>query len=78
MLRRFSCSQRPVAVRPAGSKVVSDKPVGTRLSHMLQCTNAASKRSETIRDDWVMEKGRIDIDDVPRDYRCPWDRRGAR
>jgi hypothetical protein len=48
-------------------------PWGPGYHIVLQCT---SKRSETIRINWVMEKGYIR--DVPRDYRCPWDRRGAR
>jgi len=48
-------------------------PWGPGYHIVLQCT---SKLSETIRIDWVMEKGYIR--DVPRDYRCPWDRRGAR
>jgi hypothetical protein len=51
-------------------------PWGPGYYIVFQCTNA-SKRSETIRTDWVMEKGNIRVN-VPRDYRCPWDRRGAR
>jgi hypothetical protein len=43
---------------------------------VLQCTGGP-KRSETIEIDWVIEKGYI-RGDLPRDYRCPWDRRGAR
>src|SRR5262249_54747981 len=43
---------------------------------VLQCTSN-SKRSETIETDWVIEKGSIRVN-VPRDYRCPWDRRSAR
>jgi hypothetical protein len=52
-------------------------PWGPGYHIVLQCTNA-SKRSKTIRTDWVMEKGSITIDDMPRNYRCPWNRRGAR
>jgi hypothetical protein len=44
---------------------------------VLQCTSSP-KRSEMIGTDWVIEKGYILVGDVPRDYRCPWDRRGAR
>jgi hypothetical protein len=44
---------------------------------VLQCTAGGSKRSETIGTDWVIEKGSILVG-VPRDYRCPWDRRSAR
>jgi hypothetical protein len=44
---------------------------------VLQCTAGGSKRSETIGTDWVIEKGSILVG-VPRDYRCRWDRRGAR
>ena len=44
---------------------------------VLQCNDGGSKRSETIGTDWVIEKGSILVG-VPRDYRCPWDRRGAR
>ena len=40
---------------------------------VLRCMG---KLSETISINWVMEKDYIR--DVPRDYRCPWDRRGAR
>jgi hypothetical protein len=43
---------------------------------VLQCTGGL-KRSETMDIDWVIEKGYI-RGDVPREYRCPWDRRGAR
>ena len=43
---------------------------------VLQCTSG-SKQSETIGDDWVIEKGSI-RGGVPRDYRCPWDRRASR
>jgi hypothetical protein len=50
-------------------------PWGPGYHIVLQCT---SKRSETIGADWLMEKGAISVGDVPRDYRCPWDRRGAR
>jgi len=49
-------------------------PWGPGYHVVLQCTN--SKRSETIRTDWVMEKGMIEVN-VPRDYRCPWDRKVA-
>jgi hypothetical protein len=42
----------------------------------FQCTDGA-KRSKTIEADWVIEKGSI-RGDLPRNYRCPWDRRGAR
>jgi hypothetical protein len=44
---------------------------------VLQCTSSP-KRSETIGTDWVIEKGTILVGDLERDYRCPWDRRGAR
>ena len=44
---------------------------------VLQCTAGGSKRSETIGTDWVIEKGSILVG-VPRNYRCPWDRRSAR
>ena len=44
---------------------------------VLQCTAGGSKRSETIGTDWVIEKGSIRVG-MPRDYRCPWDRRGPR
>jgi hypothetical protein len=50
-------------------------PWGPGYHIVFQCTNA-SKRSQTIRIDWVMEKGYIRA--VPRNYRCPWDRRGVR
>jgi len=40
---------------------------------VLRCMG---KLSETISINWVMEKDYIR--DVPREYRCPWDRRGAR
>jgi hypothetical protein len=43
---------------------------------VLQCTGS-SKRSETIETDWVIEKGSIRVG-MPREYRCPWDRRSAR
>jgi hypothetical protein len=43
---------------------------------VLQCTSG-SKQSETIGADWVIEKGSIRVG-IPRDYRCPWDRRSAR
>jgi hypothetical protein len=52
-------------------------PWGPGYRIALQCTNA-SKRSETIRTDWVMEKGNILVGPVERSYRCPWDRKGAR
>jgi hypothetical protein len=52
-------------------------PWGPGYYIVLQCTNA-SKRSETIRTDWVMEKGNILVGAVDRSYRCPWARRGAR
>jgi len=54
-------------------KVVSDKPVSPGYHIVLRCMG---KLSETISINWVMEKDYIR--DVPRDYRCPWDRRGAR
>jgi hypothetical protein len=47
-------------------------PWGPGYHIVLQCTSAP-KRSETIRTDWVIEKGYIRMD-VPRVYRCPWDR----
>jgi hypothetical protein len=40
---------------------------------VLQCTGGP-KRSEMIGADWVIEKGSIRAG-VPREYRCPWDRR---
>jgi hypothetical protein len=43
---------------------------------VVQCTGSP-KRSETIEIDWVIEKGYL-RGNMPRDYRCPWDRRGAR
>jgi hypothetical protein len=43
---------------------------------VLQCTDR-SKRSETIGTDWVIEKGSIRVG-IPRDYRCPWDRKAPR
>jgi len=52
-------------------------PWGPGYHIVLQCTNA-SKQSETIRTDWVMEKGNIRIDNMPRNYRCPWARRAGR
>jgi len=44
---------------------------------VLRCTSS-SKRSETTGTDWVIEKGDIQVGDVERDYRCPWDRKGTR
>jgi hypothetical protein len=44
---------------------------------VLRCTST-SKRPETIGNDWLIEKGTLQVGDVPRNYRCPWDRRGAR
>jgi hypothetical protein len=52
-------------------------PWGPGYHIVLQCTNA-SKRPETIRTDWVMEKGNILVGAVERSYRCPWDKRSAR
>jgi len=43
---------------------------------VLQCTGSP-KRAETIEIDWVIEKGYI-RGNLPRDYRCPWDRKAAR
>ena len=43
---------------------------------VLQCT-CGSKQSETIGADWVIEKGSIRVG-IPRDYRCPWDRKDTR
>jgi hypothetical protein len=40
---------------------------------VLQCMSV-SKQSETMAADWVMEKGSIRVG-IPRDYRCPWDRK---
>jgi hypothetical protein len=51
-------------------------PWGPGYHIVLQCTSTP-KWSETIGTDWVIEKGYIRVN-VPRDYRCPWDRRGAR
>jgi hypothetical protein len=52
-------------------------PWGAGYHIILQCTGTP-KRSETIGADWLIEKGTLQVGDVPRDYRCPWDRRGAR
>jgi hypothetical protein len=43
---------------------------------VLQCTSG-SKQSEAIGADWVIEKGNIRVG-IPRDYRCPWDRKAPR
>jgi hypothetical protein len=43
---------------------------------VLQCTSG-SKQSEAIGADWVIEKGSIRVG-IPRDYRCPWDRKAPR
>jgi hypothetical protein len=47
-------------------------PHGPGYQIVLRCMG---KLSETISINWVMEKDYIR--DVPREYRCPWDRRGA-
>jgi hypothetical protein len=52
-------------------------PWGPGYHIVLQCTSAP-KQSETIGNDWYMEKGALLVGDVTREYRCPWDRRGAR
>jgi hypothetical protein len=44
---------------------------------VLQCTTSGSKQSEAIGADWVIEKGSIRVG-IPRDYRCPWDRKAPR
>jgi hypothetical protein len=44
---------------------------------VLQCTSG-SKQSETIGADWVMERDSISVGILPRDYRCPWDRKPRR
>ena len=46
---------------------------------VLQCKRG-SKQSETMGADWVIEKGSVQVSNVPlsRSYRCPWDRRSAR
>jgi hypothetical protein len=51
-------------------------PWGPGYHIVLQCT-ATPGWSETVGSDWKMEKGAIIVGDVSRDYRCPWDRRGA-
>jgi len=48
-------------------------PWGPGYHIVLQCTGS-SKVSETIGTDWVIEKENIRVG-MPRDYRCPWDRR---
>jgi hypothetical protein len=52
-------------------------PWGPGYHIVLQCASAP-KRSETVGTDWLIEKGAISVGDVPRHYRCPRDRRGAR
>jgi hypothetical protein len=52
-------------------------PWGAGYHIILQCTSTP-KRSETIRADWLIEKGTLQVGYVPRDYRCPWERRDAR
>jgi hypothetical protein len=52
-------------------------PWGPGYHIVLQCAGTP-RRSEMIGTDWLIEKGYILVGDVPRDYRCPWDRRGAR
>jgi hypothetical protein len=52
-------------------------PWGPGYQIVFQCTSTPT-RPETIGTDWLIEKGSISVGDVPRDYRCPWDRRGAR
>jgi hypothetical protein len=52
-------------------------PWGPGYHIVLQCTGIP-KRPETIGNDWLIEKGTLQVGDVPRDYRCPWGRRGAR
>ena len=50
-------------------------PVSPGYHIVLQCMSG-SKQSETIGDDWVLERGgSILRGGVSRDYRCPWDRR---
>ena len=44
---------------------------------MFQCTSN-SKKSETIGIDWKIEKGDTRVGEVEREYRCPWNRKGAR
>jgi hypothetical protein len=44
---------------------------------VLQCNTSGSKQSEAIGADWVIEKGSIRVG-IPRDYRCPWDRKVPR
>ncbi len=43
---------------------------------VLQCTSGP-QQPETIENDWVIEKGSIRVS-MPRDYRCPWDRKVSR
>jgi hypothetical protein len=50
-------------------------PWGPGYHIVLRCTG---KESKTMEDDWLVEKGTLQLGDAPRDYRCPWDRRGAR
>ena len=52
-------------------------PWGPGYHIVLQCTSAP-KRPEMTGNDWLIEKGTLQVGDVPRDYRCPWDRKGAR
>jgi hypothetical protein len=51
-------------------------PWGPGYHIILRCTGTDTTR--TIKNDWLVTKGYYLEIGVPRDYRCPWDRRGAR
>jgi hypothetical protein len=67
----FRSGERARALRP-----FQINPWSPGYHIVLQCTSG-SKQSEAIGADWVIEKGSIRVG-IPRDYRCPWDRKAAR